>query len=63
MNNVGQKYLNRIKKICDYKIITNFSSYQHLALNLEFKATKLLSCISNSPDQLISLEYKSIPKL
>lgn len=63
MNNVGQSYLSRIKKTCEYKIITNFSSYQHLALDLEFKATKLLSCISNSPDQLISLEYKSIPKL
>ena len=63
MNEIGQAYLNKIKKTCKYKIITNFSSYQHPALDLEFKATKLLSCISSNPDQLISLEYKSIPKL
>ena len=62
MNNVGQAYLNKIKKSCEYKLVTNFSSYHHPALELEFRATKLLSCLSKNPNQLISLEYKSIPK-
>lgn len=62
MNDIGQKYLNKIKKHCLYKIITNFSSYRHPALDIEFKATKLLSCLSNKPNKLIELEYKSIPK-
>lgn len=62
MNNVGQAYLNKIKKSCEYKLVTNFSSYHHRALELEFRATKLLSCLSKNPNQLISLEYKSIPK-
>lgn len=57
----GQAYLNKIKKNCAYQLVTNFSSYQHPALNLEFKATKLLSCLSNNPQHLIELEYKSIP--
>ena len=25
MNNVGQAYLNKIKKSCEYKLVTNFS--------------------------------------
>lgn len=62
MNNVGQAYLNKIKKSCEYKLVTNFYSYHHPALELEFRATKLLSCLSKNPNQLISLEYKSIPK-
>lgn len=62
MNNVGQAYLNKIKKSCEYKLVANFSSYHHPALELEFRATKLLSCLSKNPNQLISLEYKSIPK-
>lgn len=62
MNDTGQSYLNKIKKNCEYKLITNFSSYHHLALDIEFKATKLLSCLSTRPNKLIELEYKSIPK-
>ena len=62
MNNVGQASLNEIKKSCEYKLVTNFPSYHHPALELEFRATKLLSCLSKNPNQLISLEYKSIPK-
>ncbi|WP_279160791.1 nucleotidyltransferase [Thomasclavelia cocleata] len=62
MNNNGQAYLNKIKKVCEYKLITNFSSYTHPALDLEFKATKLLSCLSINPNKLVELEYKSIPK-
>lgn len=62
MNERGQAYLNKIKKSCEYKLITNFSSHHHPALEIEFKATKLLSCLSNNPNHLITLEYKSIPK-
>lgn len=61
MNDQGQKYLNKIKKSSEYQLVTNFSSYQHPALDLEFKATKLLSCISKKPHALIKAEYKSIP--
>lgn len=61
MNNQGQMYLNKLKKISEYQLITNFSSYHHPALDLEFKATKLLSCISKHPQDLIKAEYKSIP--
>lgn len=61
MNSTGQGYLNKLKKSCEYRLVTNFSSYQHPALDLEFKATKLLSCLSNDPQHLIELEYKSIP--
>ena len=42
--------------------MTNFSSHYHPALEIEFKATKLLSCLSKDPHNLIMLEYKSIPK-
>lgn len=61
MNDQGQAYLNKIKKSCEYQLVTNFSSYHHPALDIEFKATKLLSCISNHPHNLIKAEYKSIP--
>ena len=61
MNQRGQQYLNHIKKSCQYQLVTNFSSYRHPALDLEFKATKLLSCLSKKPQQLIEAEYKSIP--
>lgn len=61
MNAQGQAYLSKIKKSCEYQLITNFSSYHHPALDLEFKATKLLSCISKHPQDLIKAEYKSIP--
>ena len=62
MSNSGQVYLNKIKKSSEYKIVTNFSSHYHPALEIEFKATKLLSCLSKDPHNLIMLEYKSIPK-
>ena len=61
MNKEGQSYLNKIKKTCESHLMTNFSSHRHPALEIEFKATKLLSCLSKKPDQLIKLEYASIP--
>lgn len=62
MNDQGQAYLNKIKKSCQYQLVTNFSSYHHIALDIEFKATKLLSCLSKHPDQLIKSEYQNNPK-
>lgn len=59
MNETGRKYLNIIKKEISYKIVTNFSKYQHPALNIELKATILLSLISK--EDLIQKEYSSIP--
>lgn len=61
MNDQGREYLNKVKKICPYHIITHFSSYQHPALNIELKATQLLSLLSSHPKDLIKKEYNSIP--
>lgn len=59
MNDAGRKYLNSIKKDIQFKIITNYSKYKHPALELELKATKLLSLISQ--EDLIDKEFSSIP--
>ena len=56
MNNHGRAYLKSIKKTCPYHIMTQFSSYRHPALNIEFKATKLLSLLDHS---LIKQEYQN----
>lgn len=63
MNDKGRKYLNFIKKECPYTIVTNFSKYQHPALDIEYKATQLLSLLSYHPYELIKKEYASIPYL
>ena len=59
MNDKGRLYLNSIKKESDYKIITNFSKHAHPALDIELKATKLLSLISH--EDLITKEFSYIP--
>ena len=59
MNEQGRTYLNSIKKDCHYKIITNFSKHAHPALDIELKATKLLSLISSK--DLITKEFSYIP--
>ena len=59
MNHQGRDYLNKIKKTCDYKIITNYSKHLHPALTIEMKATQLLSLISD--EDLIKKEYAYIP--
>lgn len=61
MNEKGRTYLNMIKKECPYHLVTNFSNYQHPALTLEFKATKLLSLLSQRPEDIIKEEYAHIP--
>ena len=58
MNQKGQTYLHHIKKTCDYKIITTLSSYQHPALDLEIKTSKLLSLLDSS---ILEQEFKNIP--
>lgn len=59
MNNHGKKYLNIIKKQCPYHLVTHITKYKHPALDIEIKATKLLSLISSLP--LIYEEYAHIP--
>lgn len=61
MNDIGQQYLSSIKNNIDSKLVSNFSSYQHPALDIEFKATKLLSLLSNNPTTIIKSEYQNIP--
>lgn len=61
MNQNGRTYLNKIKKTSSYRLVTRFSSYQHPALDIEFKATKLLSLISQNPKMTIKKEYQSFP--
>lgn len=58
MNTKGRQYIKLIKKNCPYHLITRFSSYSHPALDIEFKASKLLSLISQDE---IKKEYQSIP--
>lgn len=61
MNDHGRQYLNLIKQSCPYHIVTNFAKYQHPALDIEMKATKLLSLLSSQPQTIIKEEYSRIP--
>lgn len=61
MSQNGRQYLNYIKKDCPFHLITRFNAYKHPALDIEFKATKLLSLISASPLSTIQKEYQSFP--
>lgn len=61
MNQTGKSYLNKIKKDCDYQLVSTFGSYKHPALDIEMKSTKLLSCISSNPTLVIQSEYTNIP--
>lgn len=58
MNQKGQAYLHQIKKTCDYKIITNLSTYKHPALDLEIKTSKFLAL---QDDSILEQEFKNIP--
>lgn len=60
MNEKGQSYLNRIKKTCPYHLVTNLSGYNHPALDLELKATKLVSLLDQN---ILDQEIKNIPIL
>lgn len=61
MNKKGQEYLHLIKKTCPFHIVVQFSKHQHPALDIEYKATKLLSLLTNTPQQFIKQEYTHIP--
>jgi len=61
MNDQGRSYLNQIKKVCPYHIMTNFSSYHHPALDIELKATQLLSLLNDTSQSLITKEFSHIP--
>lgn len=63
MNESGREYLSHIKKQCPYTIVTNISRYQHPALDIEIKATKLLSLLSPQKEEFIKKEYSHIPYL
>lgn len=61
MNQNGKQYLNKIKKDCDYQLVSTFGSYKHLALDIEMKSAKLMSCIATNPELVIKSEYSNIP--
>ncbi len=61
MNTKGQEYLHKIKKNCPYHILVCFSKHHHPALDIELKATKLLSLLASQPEQFIKQEYSHIP--
>lgn len=61
MNDQGRHYLSSIKKTCSYHIVTNLSKFSHPALDIEIKATKLLSLLSKDSEKIIKKEYAHIP--
>ena len=61
MNQKGRQYLSTIKKTCPYSLITNLPKYHHPALEIELKATRLLSLLSSHPQALIQEEFSHIP--
>ena len=61
MNDQGRHYLSSIKKTCSYQIVTNLSKFSHPALDIEIKATKLLSLLSKDSEKIIKKEYAHIP--
>lgn len=58
MNDHGQRYLNTIKKTAQKKLVTNLKQHHHPALDLEIKATRLLSLLDQN---IYSNELKNIP--
>lgn len=63
MNHQGRHYLKHVKTTCPYHIITHIHDYDHPALDIELRATKLLSLLDSKPQQLIKKEYSFIPYL
>lgn len=57
LSNKGREYLKILKKISDYTIVSNFSSHNHKALDMEAKATSLISLINKD----VKEEYKYHP--
>lgn len=61
MNEKGREYLSLIKKQCPYILVTHLTQYHHFALEIEKKATALLSLLADDPQQLINEEFRHIP--
>lgn len=63
-NEVGQNYLNKIKKDVDIPIISNFSKNKSLMMQMEFTATACFSSTLNEKEkkELIQKEYIYHPK-
>jgi len=56
-NQKGRTYLKQLKKKTSYILVSNYSSYHHPALDIEAKATSLISIINKEEE----LEYKHYP--
>ncbi len=61
MNSIGKAYINTIKKDCLYTIISNYKKDIHPAILLEYKATKLYSCIASKRHNTRQDEYQKYP--
>ncbi len=61
MNQDGKQYINKIKKDCNYTIISNYKKDIHPAILLEYKAAKLYSCIASKRHNVRQNEYKKFP--
>lgn len=59
MNKIGQNYLNTIKKQIEFKLVTTYSKHQHLALDIELKASKLYELIYGH--SIATQEYANKP--
>lgn len=59
-NNQGRELIKMRKKQTDFKIITSINAYKHPALDIEKKATLLLSMVDPTQNEK---EYRSIPYL
>lgn len=57
LSSKGREYLKTLKKTSDYAIVSNFASYNHPALDIESKATSLISLINKD----IKEEHKYFP--
>ena len=59
-NNKGQKYLNKIKKDINMKVVTGYKTNISKTFDIEFKCTNIYSTIVNKPE-LITKEYTNKP--
>ena len=60
-NSNGRDFLNSIKKNCSVPIISNYSGYKDIMLDIEFRSTCVYSLLFNDSSCIISSEYKNKP--
>ncbi len=62
-DNLGRQYLNKIKKRLTIPLVTNYSSFKHKMLELEFRATCVYASVldEEKKKELIEKEYKNKP--